>query len=279
MKRVLIAVMIVSLGWTATTWAQQSDTTEPSDVRPSAWVNAARARHQVINDARVNAARGGERPGTFEGYDGNAGSSFTNTGGLSSLLDLAGMFTGSGSLNNITSLLGNLGGSGGTGATSTGGSPSGSTTGGSQYTIEDLLRLRDAMQGNSTSKESSRAQSSTISYETRSGSGGIGRLPKIDSLAQSLDGQDRSFGARWADRMAQTLFTSLAIGFQSKAFIDFLKDSLRPVFFPVAGTGEDSSNSDSSSSGDDSSGSSGSGGIEDLNPSDSNGSGDSGSLI
>ena len=152
MKCVLIAIMIVSLGWTATAWAQQSDTTEPSDVKPSAWVNAARARHQIINDARVNAARGGERSGTLDGYDDSTGSSSTSTGGLSSLLDLAGMFTGSGSLDSITSLLSGSG----TDTTSTGGSTSGSTTGGSQYTIEDLLRLRDAMQGNSTSKESSR---------------------------------------------------------------------------------------------------------------------------
>jgi len=267
MRSLLWTLTVAVLSWAPLACAQEAEETDSMadrtptenasrgsvrDRAPGTWITAARERHQTINNARVNAARGGERAGTFDGYDTDGEtttSDSSSSGGLSDLLDLLNQLGGIGSIGDLEDLLGNL--TGGSSSTTIGGS---STTGGTM-TIEDLLRLEEQLLGGSSSSSSSKSSSRAQSLETRDGSGAIGRLPKIESRAQTSD-DDRKFVARWAESMVDTFFTALAVGMQSRDFINFLEDQLRPIFFP-------------SSTDDDSDESSGSGGgIEDLNPTD-----------
>ena len=274
MKRYVAAVGMALIVLTSLALAQQSGSgladNSPTENNalgnitargPSTWVDAARLRHQQLIDARVNTPRGGGVAGTLEGLDGSGSGSSTSTSDLGSLLDLVTQLGGTSDLSGLLDAVT-------TGGTTTTGTTTG--TSGSGMTIADLLALRDSLLGGN-SKEIDRSQSvaATQSYETRDGSGAIGRLPKIEPRAQSSTTDDRKFVVRWADRMVQTVFTALSVGFNSSAFIDFLKDGLRPIMFPPAQTSEDG--------GDGGDGSDTGGGIEDLNP--SGGGGDSGSIV
>jgi len=191
---------------------------------PGTWINAARVRHSELIQARVNNPRIGEPAGTLEGLTGSG--IVGSTGGLSGLLDLLTQFAG------------------GTSTPSTGdsGDATGGTSGTSGTSLADLLALRDQLLGESgetgeTGKSSTQAQVG----DGQTYSGAIARLPKIEPRSQEPV-QERKFLARWAESMTQTVFTALAIGFQSSDFIDFLKDALRPVFFPLQ-SGTDGSGS------------------------------------
>lgn len=299
MKSLSVMIAVVLFG-TVAAWGQQSgsrsgafsvdagDSGNPADRAPSTWISAARARHQFYMQARVQNPRQGLAPGTIEGLDtpeGTTGGS-TPLGGLLDLVSQFGGLTGSGGT--LGSLLGTVtGGDTGSVTATTGGTTvTGSTGGGA--TLEDLLRLRDELTGGSsgTQKSLDRAQSTaqTPLYETREATGGIGRLPKPDQFAQSVD-TDRKFVARWAEQMVQTIFASLAIGFQSRDFVNYLTDALRPIFFPQTTAGSDTSGDGAASSDsgatDDGSGTSEEpgGGIEDLDPSGGDTGDDSGSII
>lgn len=233
MNRLLIVALITSAVCVASAWAQDSGSTtgmaeqtpqqnvSPAAVAeraPSTWINAARVRHGELIQARVNNPRIGEPAGTLAGLTGSG--IVGSTGGLSGLLDLLTQFTG------------------GTSTPSTG--DSGDATGGTSGTsLADLLALRDQLLGENgeTGKPSTQAQVG----DGQTYSGAIARLPKIEPRSQEPV-EEGKFLARWAESMTQTVFTALAIGFQSSDFIDFLKDALRPVFFPLQ-SGTDGSGS------------------------------------
>jgi hypothetical protein len=171
---------------------------------------------------------------------------------FSSLLNLVTQY-GLGSSGDLSGLIDGLSGT------------TGSSTSGSGMSIEDLLRLRDQLQGTSgtsgtsgntstySSKTDSRSQlvTTAASYETRDGSGAIGRLPKIEARSQTTTTPDeRRFVARWAEQMSRTVFAALTVGFSSQDFVTLLKDALRPIFTVPENDSTDGDTDNSSGGGD-----------------------------
>jgi hypothetical protein len=240
MRSILVLAVAVALLWPAVGWGQSvtgtltatSGSASTEQGAPSTWVTAARARHQAYIQARVGNPRSGQPGGTLDGLETASG---TSTGGLdfSSLLNLLTQY-GLGGSADLSGLIDGLSGT------------TGSSTSGSGMTIEDLLRLRDQLQGTSgtsgtsgntstySSKTDSRSQlvTTAASYETRTGSGAIGRLPKIEARSQTTTTttDERRFVARWAEQMSKTVFAALTVGFSSQDFVTLLKDALRPIF-------------------------------------------------
>ncbi|MGD8453310.1 MAG: hypothetical protein PVJ57_15970 [Phycisphaerae bacterium] len=247
MNRILTVGLMALFVLPCAAWAQ----TDTSEQTPSTWVGAARSRHQLLQQARVTNARQGEFAGTTEGLTEESTSSSGSS--LSSLLDVVSGLSGSlGSTSDLGSLLGLLGSDTTDTTTTTGGDE--------EWTIEDLLALGEAMGGigkpiNSSTDDTATTAKSTLAtakldtaqeYETRDASGAIGRLPKIDATSQSSD-TEQSFTSRLTETLATTFFSSLAIGFQSSTFINFLKDQLRPVFFPTDDDSTDNTSGDGNS--------------------------------
>lgn len=263
MKRVVSSLAVAVLAFPVLCLAQTAQTSGQSpqannssgnsrNTGPSAWITAARARHQAFIQARVNNPREGKPAGTIDGLNVETGGALSSSDGLSGLLSLLGQLGSAGSLSGLSGSLGSL-------TSLLGGQTSGGTTGGSSsgMTIADLLRLRDQLQGQQTQTSGKSITSAPINDTPTSGA--IARLPKIEGQAQTTTTQttvtttqDRKFLDRLGERMAATVFNALAVGFQTPQFITFLKDQLRTVFFP-----EDEENGSGNGSG---------GGIEDRNP-------------
>lgn len=265
---------------------------------PGTWVSAARSRHNEVMTNRLRSARfGEENPEAAMRAGGGGTTSGGSSGGLGGLLNLIGGSSGTtGGLGSLGSLLG------GGGGTSTGGSSVGTqgatSSGGTQYTIQDLLDLRDSMGGGTQQVRSDVAPSSKQSAtslefgaQTQNFGGAIGRLPKypVDRMQQQQQ-EERKFRTRLLDSLLQTMFTALTFGFSSNDFVDAIKDGLRPVFYPPVDDGTDDGTDDGNSDGnggDDGSdggddGSDGGddtgGGIDDIDPPSDNDD-DSGSVI
>lgn len=287
---------------------------------PGNWVRAAIARHSGLITQRVNNPRFGvesePEPETGAGAgNANAGSAggTSGLGSLSSLLELANQFSGSlGSLGSLSELSG-LGGLGDLlGSLGGGGSPSTTTSGGttnvsipppasgSNYTLEDLLALRDA--AGSGANESSAGRQSTLTAgvtvskestaQTRNGrtfGGAIARLPKPEQRFQAVGDEEPKFASRLLSSLLQTTFSALTLALQTTDFIELIKDGLRPLILPpteeegadegaeTGGDGASSGNGGQTGS-ETGGGSDTGGGIENLEPGEENG-GDGGSII
>jgi hypothetical protein len=276
MSRLLIIASITIGLFALPAWAQNSGSNNDNLTvgavhggTPGSWVRAAIARHNELIDLRVNAARAGEEAGvrpTATGQTSGTSGTSSSLGDLSSLLSLASQY---GDLGSLGSLIGSL-----TGSTTGSTTDSGSGTG--NYTLADLIALGQAY-GNQKTRNTQQTAASTSQGSSSSGTtqssnqrvfgGAIARLPKPEERFQQAttqpSGSELGFGTRWANAMLQTLFTSLTLGFQSDAFIEALKDALRPLVLPSSNQGSGTGNG----SGNGSSGNGGNG-IEDLTPAD-----------
>lgn len=264
MKRAVAMIAVGLFLLPSLAWAQSEET-------PQDWVNAARTRHSAIQAARITNPRGGEFAGTTDGLDSSESTTSSSSSSVSSLLSLVSSLTGSSS-SSLSGLLGSLTGSTGT-STSTSTSTSGSTT-----SLADLIALRDSLAASSKQLDSAQTSTTdttdttdtTLAYDTRDGSGAIGRLPKFEATSQTST-SDRKFIDRWADSMADSFFTAMAVGFQTSQFQTFLEEQLKAIFFP---TTDGTNNTDGNSDGNNNDNTSGGSGIEDqLPPGDNNNSG------
>lgn len=215
-----------------------SDTT----VTPGSWVQAALARHSAYIQSRVRGPQNGEIP-TLPEESASTGSSSTD------LLGLLGQL-GSGDLSGLLGQLGSLTGTTTTDSSTTGTDTTGSTTTGSQYTLEDLLALQAANSGNTA-----KAKNSTAQTANRTTTGGISRLPKPEDRFQTGTGtgttttDTRSFRTRWLDKMLQTTFTAITVGFSTPQFVTFLENILRPLFNPTDSSSNGNDNAASNNNG------------------------------
>ena len=303
MNRFAVAAGLVATLFIATGWAQDDDPNAPlaenspaqnvsaAALRaraPSNWVNAARARHTELINARVNGPRFGN-PVQDSQEQGTAGSD-SSTSETSDLGDLIAQLTGSGALGSLANLFTGATGLGGT-STDTGasgvlgalGSSTGGTTGSFTGIPADALAMIEAA-GIDLSELSAK------SLDDDSVSGGIARLPSKDVVSRAQSQDDRKFHVRLVDSLLSTFFAALSVGFQTPEFIDSLTGFLRPIFIPPTPTdtgsqdsgGQDGGTTDggggSGTTGDGGGGASGGGGIEDLNPSEGE-SDDTGSIV
>jgi hypothetical protein len=209
-------------------------------------IQAATARHRALINDRVNSPldpNTNANTGTGTGGTGTtADFGGTNLGGLGDLTGLLSLFGGT----DLASLLGSFtGGIGGTTTNATSNTaPEGSTgttgdnttsTGdnapdavvdftpanGTEFTVEDLIRLRDTTAG--TSKLINQAQTSQPTT-------------------------DRSFRLRLADRLVTTTFTALNAALRTRPVIEAFKDGLRPLF-PSASNGNGGNNGNGNNNG------------------------------
>lgn len=211
--------------------------------RPGLMIQAATARHRALINDRVNTPQdsntnsntgaGTVGSGTTADFGG------TNLGGLGDLTGLLSLFGGT----DLASLLGSFtGGVGGTTNATSNTAPEGSTgttTGndattdtsadalenftpanGTEFTVEDLIRLRDTTAG--TSKLINQAQTSQPTT-------------------------DRSFKLRLADRLVTTTFTALNAALRTRPVIDAFKNGLRPLFPGASDDDNDNGNGNSNS--------------------------------
>ena len=287
MNRFAVTVGLVATLFIATGWAQDDDPNAPlaekspaQNVRaaalharaPSNWVNAARARHAELINARVNGPRYGNpvQDSQEQGTAGSAGS----TSGTSGLGDLITQLTGSGALGSLANLFTGATGLGET-STSTGGSgllgsvgPStGGTTGSLAGIPADALAMIAAAGIDITDLFAKSRDDNA--------SGAIAKLPSKDVVSRAQSQDSRKFHARLVDSLLSTFFTALSVGFQTSEFIDALKGFLRPVFIPATptdngaqGDGTADGGEGSGTTGDGGGDANGGGGIEDLNPSE-----------
>lgn len=221
--------------------------------RPGLTVQQAIARHRGLIGDRVNDSRSGannNRNSTNTSTTGtNTSTGTTNSAGglgdLSSLLTLFGL--GGSDLSGLLSTV--LGGSSGTGTT-TGDTASTDTStqsgqvdlsnftpaNGTEFTLEDLIRLRDLTDGTTSAPRDASAD---------------GLDP---SRAQTSTATSRPFRLRLADRLLSSTFAVInGTGFlRSRAVVDLFKNALRPLF-PAADTstnnGNGNTNANSNSSG------------------------------
>lgn len=213
--------------------------------RPGITIQQATARHRDLINERVNAPRSGEGPdanqnsnsGGLNSGVGNSGAlpGGTNLGGLGDLQGLLSLFGGADLGALLGSLTGSVPASEATGAGSTGttaGSntapgdttptsntdPTGDGTGqvdlsnftpanGTEFTLEDLIRLRDMTEGaagNQQARNASTAQ--TVNPPTNT---------------------ERPFRLRLADRLVSTSFTALNAALRTRPVIDLFKNGIR----------------------------------------------------
>ncbi|MCK4342867.1 MAG: hypothetical protein KAY37_14210 [Phycisphaerae bacterium] len=309
MTRLLTTASLTVLLFVYPAWAQ-SESSDPYDLTtaspqqnartgrvsaraPGNWIKAAIARHNEFIGLRVNGPRFGNAAADNQPDHANTGGS-TSSGGFGSLFDLAGSLAGGldsfGGLGNLGDLFG-----GGT-SVDTGGP---SASGGSQYTIEDLLAIRDAyadLEGANKTINNKTTNEST-STQTRYGrtfGGAIARLPKAEERFQDIEStEERSFKARLLESWATTFFGAVTLAFQTDAFVQGLKDLIAPLYLPPVESGQDNGGTDADENGGDSetgdgsgsdadgdSGTSTGGGIEDVTPpGDDAGTDDGGSII
>lgn len=292
MNRFAVTVGLVATLFIATGWAQDDDPNAPlaekspaQNVRaaalharaPSNWVNAARARHAELINARVNGPRYGN-PVQDSQEQGTAGSD-GSTSGTSGLSDLITQLTGSGALGSLANLFTGASGLGGT-STSTGGNGVLGSVGPSTGDTSDSLAgiPADAL----AMIAAAGIDITDLFAKSRddNASGAIAKLPSKDVVSRAQSQDSRKFHARLVDSLLSTFFTALSVGFQTSEFIDALKGFLRPVFIPAtptdSGTPDSGDQGDgtadggegSGTTGDGGGGASGGGGIEDLNPSE-----------
>lgn len=240
---------------------------------PGTWVRNALNRHSELHADRLGSARNGEASQESQQRFGTGSGTGTTTSGSGlDLLSLASNFLSGGGLQSLTgtgglgSLLGSLTG---TGSTQTGTAQSGSTidpttgldtsgmTPAELAAFQELLRLQ---QSQGSSQSTLKAINTTGTVET-----------KVADRAQTTQQQTETpFRIRWSNAMLQTLFTSLAVGLQSNAFIEVLKDALRPIMLPPANTentnGTDNGGTGGNGNNGGSNGGGNGGGIEDLPP-------------
>jgi len=283
MNRFAVAVGLVATLFIATGWAQDNDPNAPlaenspkqnvsaAALRaraPSNWVNAARARHTELINARVNGPRFGN-PVQDGQEEGTAGSD-SSSGGTSGLGDLITQLTGSGALGSLANLFTGATGTAANGVLGTIGPSTGGTTGGTSGDLAGIPPEALAMIA------AAGIDISGLSAKSRDdgASGAIARLPSKDVVSRAQSQDNRKFHVRLVDSLLSTFFTALSVGFQTSEFIDSLKGLLRPVFIPAAPT--DTGTQDAGDQGggttDDGGGNGttgdGGGGIEDLSPSE-----------
>jgi hypothetical protein len=297
MNRFAVALGLAATLFIPAGWAQDNDPNAPLAEKspaqnvsaaalraraPSNWVNAARARHTELINARVNGPRFGNPVQDTLDQDTTGGSGSTT--GSSSLGDLVTQLTGSGALGSLANLFAGASGLGGT-ATSTSGNgvlgtvgpATGGTTGDATGDFSNIPPEALAMI-QAAGIDLSDLSAKSLDDGT---SGAIARLPSKDVVSRSQSQDERKFHVRLVDSLLSTLFTALSVGFQTPEFIESLMGFLRPVFIPPTptdnGTQDPADQGDGTSDGgggdgttdDGGGGTSGGGGIEDLNPSDS----------
>lgn len=230
---------------------------------PGLTIQSSLARHSELINARVNGARGGDFSNDALDVDdgfttGNipttTGSTTGGLGDLSGLLTLFGL--GGADLNGLLGGLGGTGLIGGTtgvttDGTTTGGTTAGGTASGSdpledftpangtEFTLEDLIRLRDEVEGTAQPNNANNNAQAINDI-----GGAIGRLPEFDpNRAQTATDIERPFRLRLADRLVSTTFVALNAALRLRPVIDIIKDGLRPLFFPTnTGNGGDGGN-------------------------------------
>ncbi len=294
MNRFALTVGLVATLFIATGWAQDDDPnatlaekSPAQNVRaaalharaPSNWVNAARARHAELINARVNGPRFGNA--VQDQQDQGAADSAGSTSGTSGLGDLITQLTGSGALGSLANL---FTGATGLGTGTTAGTGSAAT--GASDDFPDIPPEALAM------IEAAGIDITDLFAKSRddNASGAIAELPSKDVVSRAQSQDSRKFHARLVDSLLSTFFTALSVGFQTSEFIDSLKGFLRPIFIPAtptdSGTPDSGDQGDGTADGGGGSGTtgdgggdtSGGGGIEDLNPTEGE-SDDTGSIV
>ena len=287
MNRFAVTVGLVATLFIATGWAQDDDPNAPlaekspaQNVRaaalharaPSNWVNAARARHAELINARVNGPRYGN-PVQDSQEQGTAGSD-GSTSGTSGLGDLITQLTGSGALGSLANLFTGATGLGET-STSTGGNGVLGSVGPSTGDTSDSLAGIPADALAMIAAAGIDITDLLAKSRDDNASGAIAKLPSKDVVSRAQSQDDRKFHVRLVDSLLSTLFTALSVGFQTPEFIDSLKGFLRPVFIPATptdngaqGDGTADGGEGSGTTGDGGGDANGGGGIEDLNPSE-----------
>jgi trimeric autotransporter adhesin len=247
---VLASAQTTTTGTTTTSLADstpQENVAGVSQRSPGTWVKVALARHSGLQALRLTGPRNGV-PNTTEaqarfGSSAASSSAATTTGGLSSLLSLVSQLGSTGSLGNLTSLLGSQ----------TTGSTTNSTTTGTNYTLADLIAMGQA--AGATQKTINTSTSTPDSATSRSK---LAAVAQTSTTTGTTTTTQPSFGTRWLTAMTSTFFTAITVGFQTSAFVNVLKDAIRPLFLP---TTKANTNSNSASSGS---------GIENIASSDPN---------
>jgi hypothetical protein len=203
------------------------------DRAPGRIIDAARARHQALRDDRLAAQRSGDTSGLAP-EEQNA---LNLSGGGNALTNLLGNLLGSGILGGLTSggsgsdlsgLLGGLTGGGTNTGVTSGTSDANSPTGSnipSNIPPEAIQLIQDAgIDVNSLFAKPLQSESTADTFDAST---------KTQSRAQQADQGEPKFVVRWADAMLSTLFTALAVGFQSRDFVNLLADFIRPIFVPA----------------------------------------------
>jgi hypothetical protein len=174
---------------------------------PGLIVSQARARHRALAEQRLAAQRTGETWLLMP-------ESTDATGTTDSISNLIGSLLNSG----LTGSLGNLLGG-------TSGGTSGSDF--SNLPPEVLAMLANAGIDLNDLKNATQKEKEDLDSEATLSA-------KTSSRAQTstIDETEPKFVVRWADAMLSTVFTAVAVAFQTQDFIDLLKDAFRPVFSP-----------------------------------------------
>ena len=242
MQRLIPTAAFVCLFAMGSAWAQLDTSTTPQEKvgagslqgrAPGTAIRQALARHNSLKQERLSEA------GTSQSANGNGTStSGTSTNALSSLLSLAG-----GSLGGVSSSLGGLLGGTTTGTstgTTTGTGTSTGTTGGSQYTLDDLIRWRDTgvlTSGGNQSKPIASDVTTPASDDI------VAQFAKSALTAQSTTPvTETKFRVRLTNSLLSSFFTAMTFGMQSSSFINTLKDALRPLI-PKATTSDNTGGS------------------------------------
>lgn len=220
---------------------------------PGLRVQQALSRHNELQAQRLRGAESDDSAAQSSGSSSAAGSTGS---GLSGLLGQLGGSLGSGVGGTVQSLLNLVGNSSGVSGVSAGGTSGGSSSSGSNYTIEDLIRLRDT----GSLKPNQRAQlvDDEAGATANSSGGALGRLSKTAQQAQTINGggeTELKFKHRLIVSWLSTFFTALTFGFSTQDFIDQVESDLRLLFYPTPASNGDAGSSGGSSSGE---------GIEDV---------------
>lgn len=189
---------------------------------PGLVIDAARARHTELRNARLALQQsGGERAET----ENSSGSDSSNSSSIESLLSSFGLGSlGSMDIGTISSLLGSTGGTTGT-TTSTGSTTNSNIP--SNLTPEVLAALSAA--GININELYPPDEGDTSGSKTMSSTGN-----SKDSDRSQTTGEDDEpkFVTRWTNSMLSTFFTAIVIGMQTPDFIELLANNLRPILRP-----------------------------------------------
>ena len=200
------------------------------DRAPGTWIQQSLTQHNELIGQRVNAPRTGDgggvapTPTTPTPGTGTATDGLGDLSGLLSLFGLGGLDVGGILGGGAGAIPGLTGTTGTTGATNNGQVDlSGFTpANGTDFTLDDLIRLRDMVEGTGTTNP--------LNTQTRSG-GAIGRLPTAQSTTPTTPTTaERPFRLRLADRLVSTSFLTLNAALRTRPVVDAIKDALRPLF-------------------------------------------------